>query len=1015
MADLYCLRLGESMRNEFAERARSAEEGKALLVLPNTLLVDEVRQKNMLQAVNIDYLPNEILRSNGLDELRLLSRQAQEVIVGRLLEKKRSAGALRYFANISDARAFVKTMTNLIGELARADVSATDLEEALNAWSREGREGCKDKEILDVCKEYEELLALNNLYDMEGLYRLATKEASRAQSSIPWEELFFSDFYRFDRVQLELLKVLAKRCRVTVGIVGEPKKEKLYAATLGTIGDLSGFGFALCRENPVRARKPELQHFCDNWLQSPAAFADKADGIKLISAVSAEDEMRMVLEAIKQELLAGTSYDDILLVVRSLDSYSGLRNLLDEYGIPTTLPKVTGFFSQPLVEMLKAFFALAVNSFDMGALCDLVGSGFAKLLFNLESEKLLEARTRTFFATPLKFKEYARQNLSEESFLALQMFIKTAEAIPKEAAVAEFCSCARSLVKGFSLKEKFGKLYRNREIGMDLLKNVLLTENMCLEVFDEIEKAYDDSLEENRKIKLQDFINIFKETGMGKRVVLEKGRKQGLRVLEASKVQGLFCRHVYLMGLREGEFPSIKQENWLYNDKERTLLSELGVELQNSVSSLNSDQYFFASTIAAAAECVTLSSYADEGAGVSGYIEELKQYYPGLRAEAAADKLAFYEAWSDSQLLQKLSTCKDWPVEARIWAEQLVGTDFLSRRTLDKERFNSGSEFQGCLIRIAPLLKQIFNNKYNASMLESYAFCPFRFLVEKVWRLGLWQEISEDTTASEEGDFYHTVLARFLGGRIGLNIAEENRAVLEQELYGVFEKVFADFAAAGKIRQSAFAKCDKDELWTKVLRLVSRERQYQEEIIKIRPRLLPSHTEWSFGGRNEDRLLMMEIDGQQTFFDGRIDRIDADEDGFFITDYKKSFLPSKQDFMNGLDMQLPVYLLAAQEMLGKQGLKNLGGGYFSIRSACRKNGFWSEDACFLPWVKRGEKDWEQVLATAEKNIAACVRGVNEGNYFTDPRKNCPQFCPGRDICRYSSDREASEESGEDDA
>ena len=162
-------------------------------------------------------------------------------------------------------------------------------------------------------------------------------------------------------------------------------------------------------------------------------------------------------------------------------------------------------------------------------------------------------------------------------------------------------------------------------------------------------------------------------------------------------------------------------------------------------------------------------------------------------------------------------------------------------------------------------------------------------------------------------------------------------------------------------------------------------------------------------------MLMMEIDGQQTFFDGRIDRIDADEDGFFITDYKKSFLPSKQDFMNGLDMQLPVYLLAAQEMLGKQGLKNLGGGYFSIRSACRKNGFWSEDACFLPWVKRGEKDWEQVLATAEKNIAACVRGVNEGNYFTDPRKNCPQFCPGRDICRYSSDREASEESGEDDA
>ena len=136
MADLFCVKLGETMRGKFAERVKQYAYGEALLVLPNRFLLQSEQQRGTVRAVNMDYLPNEILRANNRDSFAMLSRRSQEIIVRKLIDDKKEAGELNYLHSIADADSFAKIVTGFIGELSRAGTTAEEFAEALSAWVR---------------------------------------------------------------------------------------------------------------------------------------------------------------------------------------------------------------------------------------------------------------------------------------------------------------------------------------------------------------------------------------------------------------------------------------------------------------------------------------------------------------------------------------------------------------------------------------------------------------------------------------------------------------------------------------------------------------------------------------------------------------------------------------------------------------------------------------------------------------------------------------------------------------
>ena len=217
---------------------------------------------------------------------------------------------------------------------------------------------------------------------------------------------------------------------------------------------------------------------------------------------------------------------------------------------------------------------------------------------------------------------------------------------------------------------------------------------------------------------------------------------------------------------------------------------------------------------------------------------------------------------------------------------------------------------------------------------------------------------------------------------------------------------------SGKLKNTDFLDAELQQIWKKLLRVINAEIAYQKDLSTSKRNLLPAFVEWGFG--NAGHVFCREIDGERAYFTGRIDRIDADEENLFITDYKRTNGPAKKDFEAGLDLQMPLYVLAAEDFFANDTRTLLGGGYFSIETAQRKNGYWRKEAEFLPWLKRGNENWQAFLEQAENNLASCVQGIRAANYFTEPKIQCPAYCPGIDICRYALISELQEEGSETD-
>ena len=118
-------------------------------------------------------------------------------------------------------------------------------------------------------------------------------------------------------------------------------------------------------------------------------------------------------------------------------------------------------------------------------------------------------------------------------------------------------------------------------------------------------------------LKAEEYSQLLISACSERQIILTAADSEGILFGEAANLQGLLFKHVYIMGLREGEFPRSKNENWIYNDRERAELSGVGVELDNTACAYAEDKFFFAAVATMATESLTLSWYSDDVAGAS--------------------------------------------------------------------------------------------------------------------------------------------------------------------------------------------------------------------------------------------------------------------------------------------------------------------------------------------------------------------------------------------------------------
>jgi ATP-dependent helicase/nuclease subunit B len=307
-------------------------------------------------------------------------------------------------------------------------------------------------------------------------------------------------------------------------------------------------------------------------------------------------------------------------------------------------------------------------------------------------------------------------------------------------------------------------------------------------------------------------------------------------------------------------------------------------------------------------------------------------------------------------------------------------------------------------------LKEFVEKEFSVSQLEVYALCPFKFFSERVLRLEVVEEPTEEIEALEIGKILHDILYEFFTkmreqGVVLLNCDESTFSHSVESIFKIAEDHIENSPF-----HSPLSFYDKEKILgingnrreSILYKVLENERNNKSGDI-------PKYFEVAFGKIRkigvDDKLSREEpVKIGDVKIRGKIDRIELNDENnsFNIVDYKLSGKkPTFQELWDGLSLQLPVYLEAARELLGNSyepGKMNIYSlkyndsdfGKREVRVSRSKN------------VNLSELNSE-LIKEVEKKVNQYKQGIEEGKFnltqLDDAENKVCRYCSFQSICR----------------
>ena len=552
----------------------------------------------------------------------------------------------------------------------------------------------------------------------------------------------------------------------------------------------------------------------------------------------------------------------------------------------------------------------------------------------------------------------------------------------------------------------------------------------------------------------------------------ESGR---VRVLSARSLRTMEMPYLFFAGLTEKSFPAPPHEGRLYGEQEERRLIEGGLPLVDAAGRAREEMLLFYEVATRATRRLWFTYPALDEAGQplspSPYLQEVEQACgegrivhrrpldltplppdeEPLSAEAFRVRAVIDALAGNVALLAGLvrddppggtaglsSSAGNTVGQATRGAHQSTIDGALVRDesaasvadnllagllALDSRSGEAFGPWEGMLdspaARNALLARFAPDRVFSVTELETYAACPFRFLLERVLKV-------EPPVELELRPDY-----RMRGGRAHLLLAELHRRLNEirgrptspaefepDEYEAIWRALLAELpdAAALSPLQAALREIDDRTLavWMEDYR--RQHAEYDKQCEKEGQPLRPALFEVSFGGppdaENPHSVGQpLELcDGERRLrISGRIDRLDLGQAGsdvvFNVLDYKLggSTQFSVESAARGLTLQLPLYALAGEQLLlAQQGARAWRAGYWHVAD----NGYRPRKAFHFHEQEAGRlrptPEWSALRETLVQTVFALVRGMLQGAYpVYNPDLECTGACPLRTVCRIN--------------
>lgn len=937
-----------SGKSEFCFRdiAKNINKEKIYLIVPNQMAL--MAEKKLMEITNnVSLINTEVITFNrmafrvrneiGGAKKTNLSKSGKAMLLYDILRKQKDS--LNFLGKSAEN---VDIIGNSITEFKKHRIDINKLKEECNNTD----DMYLKLKLNDMIKMYEEFeSSIQNRFldenDVLDILNTQIVESNQFKNSI----IYIDEFVGFTTQEYQIIAKLlqiAKQVNITIctdNLIQDEEVDKdIFYASKNTgiklINIAKEYGIEI--EDDVkltqlyRFKNDELKHLEGNFYNIPyKKYEEEPKNIKMFLANNQYSEIEHIAsQIVKLVRNEEYRYKDISVITKNLNIYSSLiKVIFGNYNIPVFIDEKRELSENIIVKFLISVLEICSKNWSYEAVFNYLKTGFVNIdreeIFKLENYCIRWGikgnkwyREDWNYLGKDEYTQEELERLNELRRIIVKPIRNLQEKAKKDSTFLNLTKILYEFLQEMKLEETIRlKINKLEEKGFIELANEYETSfKVLIDLFDEIVLVFG---EENTNF--DKYINTLKiglkNTGLGK----IPATQDEVIVGDVSRSRSHKVKAVFIIGINDGEFPSIYKDEGFFNDKDREYLKGQGFELANgSIENLYEENFNIYKAFTVAEEKLFLSYASSDNEGrtlrPSILITKVKKIYPKLQETSdiiIQEKEIITKNNTFDNLIEKLNDYQEGKEIEDIWFDILYyyENDALWRGRLLKSL--EGINYTNIPEKIRPeFVKKLYGETLHTtiSRLERYRSCPFSFYLE--YGLKLKEKKSLKLDPIDTGSFMHEVIDTFFE-----EIANNKISIQEIEKTDI-EKIVKKIVEE-KLNLTSnyiFKSIPKFIMLTnRLCRLVTLSIIYIVQGLKNTDfEVVGNEIEFK-NGKEYRPIEIITKDGRKVEITGKIDRIDLakDETGKYIRiiDYKSSAKDiNLNEVLAGLQLQLITYL-----------------------------------------------------------------------------------------------------------
>jgi ATP-dependent helicase/nuclease subunit B len=969
----------------------------------------------------------------------ILSEAASTVLLSQSIHELK----LKYFSNYRDQipSGTLERIKNVISEYKRHGITPSTLRNEYKVL--EGSEKLKAEDIADIYEKYQLKCNELSVKEIGDVYNHLNK-FDKNEFTDNFRN-FFPDvnlvvvhgFDEFTTPEIEILDTTSEVSGIELFISFDYYKfnPAMFSHLDKCYDKLEAKGFRQITDSSVSLHSKFQSAVREKLFgeKSGKKIRDYKGSITRVSAQNREKEIELVAKEIKNLIIEQkVQPNEICLAFNLIQKYSPIiRDIFSVYQIPFNLTDRYSLNASPTVISIINILEVLENDFYYKNILRALSGGYLETIGIHQSNLMrvsVELKIISGYqswensikdAISQKFEEaddeFSNLTYKEENYRKALDDIETLDELlkpfDKKMLLWEFLDNFINLIYSLNIPIRLVEQGGNRvEENVKAVTVLIDTVTELLEIF-KIEYG------EKEKFNLKFYLNHIRTAVNSTRYNIKERQGYGVQITTFNEIRGLEFDHLFIAGLCDGDFPTrYTPEIFFSPNYMKDEIKHQGEERYHFYQFLCSwkKRLYLVSPSNEEKKELVESNFLTEFANLFDITQKTKEDYEDTLF--SKEEVIEFIGRNGTETVKGNNAFKDYYIDLPVIDDAIKIDNRRIKDPFGDSEF-TGNVFEKLGDEAKVKLTEYEKRYYSISQLETYAKCPYKYFAERVLKLKPVEEPTEEIEALEMGTLLHTILYEFY-----LELNRKNiilQTATEKDFNYAYQLIFK--IAEEKIEKANFRSplsfFEKEKVLgingdmknSLLFRFLTAEKENRDGFN-------PRYFEESFGrigNRDYEKSSLTDFSVRGVNIRGKIDRIDIDESfkKFKVIDYKiGGKAPTARDLLEGISLQLPLYMYAAKKLIEAQisvdsdpssaEIYSLKFSYSDFgRKPIKNTKSRKKNITESEIISANNNLIEICLDSIEKYVKSIANGKFNLSILWDREKKVCRYCNFRSICR----------------